>query len=386
MFAHHLNDGFSAIHLAALHGRLECLKLIIENFEVDVNLPSLTGWSPIHLVMNKESGPNALECLQYLIEKGADINVQYQGGMSPLHKAASEGRLDCIIELVEAGADVHAKDLEGQEPFDLCKIRAHRSCARYLRNAMWKIEKRNFAREMHKLNQLKSHCQRTEQHFLKVEKKEQEILNALAFSNWLRTKQQQPKKMPLPEDRLIIAAVPKEKVGKTPSGGKKVQVYAKRRATVRETPQPSRGKSQRAWNTSVNPSSPVVTDIFRPTTVRLGTDPEVCGDHDFSSFLFLSKDARGKPVIEMAYAGRLAPLPKLPYDVIERSLYPGARPLRIKLPQDFKPTHIFDVKRKRLPRLEHRWTDEIALSLRETLDPAFRALLQTHLSAYSNGC
>uniref|UniRef100_K7FVD8 Ankyrin repeat domain 53 n=1 Tax=Pelodiscus sinensis TaxID=13735 RepID=K7FVD8_PELSI len=366
--------GFSAIHLAALHGRLECLKLIIENFEVDVNLPSLTGWSPIHLVMNKESGPNALECLQYLIEKGADINVQNQGGMSPLHKAASEGRLDCIIELVEAGADVHAKDLEGQEPFDLCKIRAHRSCAS-LRNAMWKIEKRNFACEMHKLNQLKSHCQRTEQHFLKVEKdasipvKEQPragpsgsvLPGPQGMSNNPQQERASVASKSAPRQRLaqrlfLLISSWDADFSFLPQGG--------------ETPQPSRGKSQRAWNTSVNPSSPVVTDIFRPTTVRLGTDPEVCGDHDFSSFLFLSKDARGKPVSKW--------LTPAPYDVIERSLYPGARPLRIKLPQDFKPTHIFDVKRKRLPRLEHRWTDEIALSLRETLDPAFRALLQTH--------
>ncbi|XP_038256481.1 ankyrin repeat domain-containing protein 53 [Dermochelys coriacea] len=172
--------GFSAIHLAALHGRLECLKLIVEKFEVDVNLASLTGWTPIHLVMNKESGPRTLECLQYLIGKGADINVQNQGGMSPLHKAASEGRLDCIIELVEAGADVHAKDAEGQQPIDLCRIWAHRSCARYLNDAMWKINKRNFAREMHKLNQIKSECQHSEQNFLKIEK----VLSAISTSRW----------------------------------------------------------------------------------------------------------------------------------------------------------------------------------------------------------
>ncbi|XP_065261828.1 ankyrin repeat domain-containing protein 53 [Emys orbicularis] len=354
--------GFSAIHLAALHGRLECLKLVVEKFEVDVNLASLTGWTPIHLVMNKESGPRALECLQYLIGKGADINVQNQGGTSPLHKAASEGRLNCIIELVEAGADVHAKDAEGQQPIDLCRIWAHRSCARYLSDAMWKTDKRNFACEMHKLNRIKSECQRSEQNFWKIEK-----------------------------DRAKLDAVPKKEVAKTPPGEKKISVHAKRRAKVKGEPrlsapaQPPTGKSQRAWNASVNPSSPLVTDIFRPTTVRLGTDPEACGDHDFSSFLFLSKDSHGQPVIEMAYNGRLSPVPNLPYEVIERSLYPHARPIRVTMPQGFKPTHIFDVKRKRFPSLEHRWTDEMAVSLRETLDPAFRATLKAHLSAIDYG-
>ncbi|CAM4551364.1 unnamed protein product [Lepidochelys olivacea] len=388
-------NGFSAIHLAALYGRLECLKLIVEKFEVDVNLASLTGWTPIHLVMNKESGPRALECLQYLIGKGADINVQNQGGTSPLHKAASEGRLDCIIELVEAGADVHAKDAEGQQPIDLCRIWAHRSCARYLNDAMWKTDKRNFAREMHKLNQIKSECQHSEQNFLKIEKREQDLLNAVAFSNWLATKQQQglpdsAKRWHFPEDRAKLDAVPKKEVAKIPPGEKKTSVHTKRRAKIKGEPrlsataQPRTGKSQRAWNASVNPSSPRVTDIFRPTTVRLGTNPEACGDHDFSSFLFLSKDSRGQPVINMAYKGRLSPIPNLPYEVIEKSLYPHARPLRLKMPQEFKPTHIFDVTRKRRPSLEHRWTDEMAVSLRETLDPAFGAMLKAHLSAIND--
>ncbi|CAM4555457.1 ankyrin repeat domain-containing protein 53 [Caretta caretta] len=387
--------GFSAIHLAALYGRLECLKLIVEKFEVDVNLASLTGWTPIHLVMNKESGPRALECLQYLIGKGADINVQNQGGTSPLHKAASEGRLDCIIELVEAGADVHAKDAEGQQPIDLCRIWAHRSCARYLNDAMWKTGKRNFAREMHKLNQIKSECQHSEQNFLKIEKREQDLLNAVAFSNWLATKQQQglpdsAKRWHFPEDRAKLDAVPKKEVAKIPPGEKKTSMHTKRRAKIKGEPrlsataQPRTGKSQRAWNASVNPSSPQVTDIFRPTTVRLGTNPEACGDHDFSSFLFLSKDSRGQPVINMAYKGRLSPVPNLPYEVIEKSLYPHARPLRLKMPQEFKPTHIFDVTRKRRPSLEHRWTDEMAVSLRETLDPALRAMLKAHLSAIND--
>uniref|UniRef100_A0A674JQL4 Ankyrin repeat domain 53 n=1 Tax=Terrapene triunguis TaxID=2587831 RepID=A0A674JQL4_9SAUR len=308
---------------------------------------------------------------------------QNQGGTSPLHKAASEGRLNCIIELVEAGADVHAKDAEGQQPIDLCRIWAHRSCARYLSDAMWKTDKRNFAREMHKLNQLKSECQRLTWFCVCLLQREQELLNTVAFSNWLRMKQQQQlpdsaKRMHFPEDRAKLDAVPKKEVAKTPPGEKKSSVHAKRRAKVKGEPrlsapaQPPPGKSQRAWNASVNPSSPLVTDIFRPTTVRLGTDPEACGDHDFSSFLFLSKDSHGQPVIEMAYNGRLSPIPNLPYEVIERSLYPHARPIRVTMPQGFKPTHIFDVKRKRLPSLEHRWTDEMAMSLRETLDPAIR--------------
>lgn len=58
-----------------MHGRLDCLKMLIEKYAVDVDLSSLTGWRPIHLVMNKENGHWALECLKYLISKSADVNV-----------------------------------------------------------------------------------------------------------------------------------------------------------------------------------------------------------------------------------------------------------------------------------------------------------------------
>lgn len=49
--------------------------MLIERYNVDVNLVSTSGWRPIHLVMSKESEARALECLQYLIKKGADVNV-----------------------------------------------------------------------------------------------------------------------------------------------------------------------------------------------------------------------------------------------------------------------------------------------------------------------
>ena len=68
-------QGLTPLHLAAIHGRLECLKLMIEKFKVDINLPSKTGWRPIHLVISNQTGKRAYNCLCYLLEKGADPSV-----------------------------------------------------------------------------------------------------------------------------------------------------------------------------------------------------------------------------------------------------------------------------------------------------------------------
>lgn len=69
-------NGYGTIHLAAIHARLNIIKYLIEEKKVNVNLPSLIqGWRPIHLCISAQNGPKAVDCLIYLIDKGANINV-----------------------------------------------------------------------------------------------------------------------------------------------------------------------------------------------------------------------------------------------------------------------------------------------------------------------
>ena len=67
--------GFATIHLACIHGRLNIMKYLIEDQKLDINLRSSQGWCPLHLCINNQIGAKAVECLKYLIEQGADINV-----------------------------------------------------------------------------------------------------------------------------------------------------------------------------------------------------------------------------------------------------------------------------------------------------------------------
>ncbi|CAJ0931725.1 unnamed protein product [Ranitomeya imitator] len=95
--------------------------------------------------------------------------------LHPLHRAASEGLEDCIAILVDAGANVHAeRDSEGNKPIDLCHLRCRRfppvfphdgrpPPCRYLRSAMWKKDKKDFAREMKKLEKIKQNIEESEE-------------------------------------------------------------------------------------------------------------------------------------------------------------------------------------------------------------------------------
>uniref|UniRef100_A0A2K6F2S4 Ankyrin repeat domain 53 n=1 Tax=Propithecus coquereli TaxID=379532 RepID=A0A2K6F2S4_PROCO len=158
--------GFTAIHFAAQRGKLACLQILIEEYNFPVDLPTSNSQTPLHLVIHKDNKTMALPCISYLLEKGAALNAQTCNGSTPLHLAARDGLLGCVKVLVQSGADVHAQDAMGCKPIDFCKIRNHRACARFLKDAMWKRDKSDFAREMGKLKRLKDQLALMEQNYL----------------------------------------------------------------------------------------------------------------------------------------------------------------------------------------------------------------------------
>lgn len=69
------HKGLAPVHLAAQNGQLECLKVMIEKYKIDVNFQSASGWTPLHLAINKSTKKRGLRCVKYLLEKGADPSM-----------------------------------------------------------------------------------------------------------------------------------------------------------------------------------------------------------------------------------------------------------------------------------------------------------------------
>ncbi|KAI8482005.1 Ankyrin repeat domain-containing protein 53 [Branchiostoma belcheri] len=424
-------NGLATIHLAALHGRLECLKLLVEKYKVDVDFPSSTGWRAVHLVINKETGKRAHKCLQYLLEKGADPSAMNDDSLTPVHQAASEGLVDCLQLLIDCRGVVDVIDVRGHRPIDLAKLWGHRKCARMLASVMWSQEKEFFAKEMRQLGQVTAKYWDFERDTAETKRAEQDFYGQVAFGNWiddkgLPAKLKQIDFLSRPEQFPAKPSTTKSKTstrsgeGTTTGSGlyrpnsklaaptvssvKKEDVLRGIQTTTQKFPvrehglrpltQPPPEIVEHPASPSKSPDSPrkdmkanhtkewkqfftniesePKTDIFRPHEVRRSVEPE-----DNNPFEGLRR-TKSQPItshlgydlkeIERPVTSGGLRMPVLPEEVIRRGLSRQRLPHeRIKMPQEFKCVNIIDVQQKRLPDPEVR-QGEAAMHLAQTLE------------------
>ncbi|XP_008398616.1 myotrophin [Poecilia reticulata] len=102
---------------ALKNGEVNEVKSALKTAE-DVN-ESLHGRNPLHYAADF----GHLKVVEYLLEKGADVNATDKHGLTPLICACFEGHCDCVKILLEKGADRNIKTNDGLSAFD-CDIAA----------------------------------------------------------------------------------------------------------------------------------------------------------------------------------------------------------------------------------------------------------------------
>lgn len=114
-----------ALFTAISHDRLELLKLIIAA-GIDLNVQREGGWTPVQWAALHGS----LKALELFLGLGADVNCADVDGDTPLHHAAGDalgvhsqdGRyLEAVKLLVQHGANVNAINLGGKTPLDVAQ-------------------------------------------------------------------------------------------------------------------------------------------------------------------------------------------------------------------------------------------------------------------------
>ena len=98
----------SMLNISALNGNLGSLRKVL-NAGVDPDIVQHSGQAT---ALMKASGNGFLDCVNALLQAGADVNKQYSG-MSILMYTACRGWHGCLTALLQAGADVNFADSSG---------------------------------------------------------------------------------------------------------------------------------------------------------------------------------------------------------------------------------------------------------------------------------
>lgn len=131
------------IYLASYRGDLDTVKrLLAENPDL-INSRNSVGRFPLE--MAAQTGQ--IEVVKFLLEKGADVNLN-RGGATALHMAAIYGgKTEVITLLLEAGADINARTGNGDTPLNMAVIGKQKEIAELLLDKGGEInwENQNFS-------------------------------------------------------------------------------------------------------------------------------------------------------------------------------------------------------------------------------------------------
>ena len=130
-----LGKGGAPLHLAASHGYLDIVALLIE-YRAAVDILQDFGWTPLH-----EAARNGhTSVVSLLIENGANPDKRTISGWTPLEFAAAYGWFHTAKLLVEEEADINIQSTGGWTPLHSAIKNGHTHVAQFLiqRNAALK--------------------------------------------------------------------------------------------------------------------------------------------------------------------------------------------------------------------------------------------------------
>jgi ankyrin repeat protein len=122
-------DGHTPLGLAAFFGRASTVRLLLAH-GADAARPSSNAMKvqPLHAAV---AGRN-VDCVQAILDAGADPNGRQQVGYTPLMGAASAGREDLVNLLLARGADRSLLSEDGKTAASVAADHGHTSLANHL--------------------------------------------------------------------------------------------------------------------------------------------------------------------------------------------------------------------------------------------------------------
>ncbi len=121
------SNNFSELHYASMKGKKEVVEFLIEH-GANIDLQGYKKWTPLYRAIVD----NQPKIAMLLIEKGANVNLKDSDGWIPLHRAIKDNHLDIAKKLIEHGADINAQNNIGWTPLHRAIADNHFDFTKYL--------------------------------------------------------------------------------------------------------------------------------------------------------------------------------------------------------------------------------------------------------------
>lgn len=106
------NQGYSALHWAAIRGQIQVINLLITKYLATIDILSYQNETPLFLSVSSQN----IGSIRTLLMYGASLHYTNLNGVSPLHLAVVSSNEDIINELIERGSWLEQEDNEGESP------------------------------------------------------------------------------------------------------------------------------------------------------------------------------------------------------------------------------------------------------------------------------
>lgn len=120
-------NGHTPLHTACWSGCVECVQILLDH-GANISTPNSFGQTPLQVSCTV----GHTDCLKLLLHHGAYINTKNTFGHTLLHIACRSGRVGCLILLLECGLHINTADRFGQTPLYSACDHGHAQCAKLL--------------------------------------------------------------------------------------------------------------------------------------------------------------------------------------------------------------------------------------------------------------
>ena len=109
--------GYSLLHIAVQIPNLHILKHLIEDLKIPLNLKSVYGESELlKFIESNSQHKESLEVLEYLVQKGAMVELANRRGVTPLLYSIVQSKYEFAGLLLRYHANVNCQDVDGNYP------------------------------------------------------------------------------------------------------------------------------------------------------------------------------------------------------------------------------------------------------------------------------